>query len=289
MSLFQKILYNALFGAWGGLLAWTILDLVLKLQPASVWLDAALNGALVGLCIGALVSSFSGLLERRPLLFLRGLVIGSFMGSVGGILGLLAGEVAFQAGRAFGQVAGAREIFRMLGWMLFGIGIGVAEGIAALSLRRLLLGGLGGIIGGLVGSSAFILIVQVSNLQLTNRAVGFTILGACIGFFAAWIPTLGVARLKVVASGPLEGKEFLLDKRVNTIGSAVQNDVVLYGNPTIAPRHAEIRQEGGQFVIHAQPGQPVAVGNAPATRGVLQNEDQVWVGNMRLVFRRRGK
>ncbi len=290
MSLQLKTFYNALVGAWGGFVAWAILDIVLRFKPTNVWVDAALNGAIVGMCVGALVSSFGGLMAGRVMLLLRGLAIGLVTGIIGGILGLFAGEAAFQVGRLLSDSALFREGSRAIGWGIFGIGIGVAEGVLTISPRRFVYGGLGGIIGGFAGGIAFAAITLVSNLQMTNRAVGFALLGAFIGLFVGLVPiVLREAWLKVVSSGRNEGREFLLDKRANTIGSADNNDVGLFGDAGIAPKHAEIRQEKGQFTIRPLKGQSVLVNNSPTTGIVLQNGAQIRVGQVKLVFHRKGK
>ena len=290
MSLQLKTLYNALVGAWGGFVAWFVLDVVLKLNPTNVWLDAVTNGAIVGMFIGALVSGFGGVMERRAMRVARGLGIGLVTGIGGGIFGLLAGEAAYQIGRLLDGGDLLRELFRAIGWSIFGIGIGVAEGVVTFSSKRFLFGGLGGFIGGLVGGIAFTLVTRISDLQLTNRALGFALLGAFIGLFVGLIPDLlKNAWLKVISSGRNEGKEFLLDKQVNAIGSADNCDVGLYGDPTVAKKHAEIRQAGGQFTLHTQPGETVIVNNAPETQTILRNGMQFRVGNIKLVFRQKGE
>lgn len=289
MSLQLKTLYNALVGAWGGFSAWIVLDVILRLNPTNVWLDAAMNGALVGMFISALVSGFGGVMERRAWRVARGLLVGCITGIIGGIFGLLAGEAAYQIGRGLDSSDLLRDLFRAIGWAIFGVGIGVAEGVVTFSTKRFVFGGLGGLVGGLVGGIAFTFVTRVSNLQLANRALGFALLGAFIGFFVGLIPDLlKNAWLKVISSGRNEGKEFLLDKQANVIGSADNCDVGLYGDPAIARKHAEIRQEDGQFTLHVQPGQTMLVNNAPMTQqAILQNGNEIRVGNVKLVFRRK--
>ena len=64
MSLRLRMIYGCLTGAWGGLLAWIVLDAVLGLEPASPYADALLNGAVIGLCVGTVMGGFLGLVER---------------------------------------------------------------------------------------------------------------------------------------------------------------------------------------------------------------------------------
>ncbi len=289
MSFRLKAIYHSLVGAWGGFLAWAILDVILRLNPSDVWMDAILNGAVVGMIIGALVAGFEGLIVARAAIFWRGFSIGWLTGIVGGILGLVAAEAAFQAGAFLGE-GEIREAFRVIGWAIFGVGIGAAEGVVARSPSRIVRGGLGGLIGGLVGGLAFIAVARFSSLVMTNRAIGFALLGAFIGFFAASVRTvLREAWLQVVSSGVNEGKEFLLDKRVLTMGSAEKSDIALFEDALIAPKHAEIRQEGGQFVMYAASGQTVLVNDAPSSRSALQDGARLRVGGVKMIFRRRRK
>ncbi len=292
MSLRLKTVYNALVGAWGGLLAWFLLDLIVerlfRVRLMNVWLDASLNGAMVGMCIGALVGGFGGLAAARFLMLARGLIVGLITGVIGGVFGLLAGQVAFQFGGILSADGLVRGVFRALGWAIFGAGIGVAEGMLTLSFKRFLFGGLGGVIGGFVGGIAFALIERALNLQLLNRALGFALLGAFIGLFVGLIPDLlKDAWLKVVSSGRNEGKEFLLDKKINTIGRAERSDVALFGDKAIAPKHAEIRQESGRFVMHALAEHRVEVNDRQVTRVALQDGARVRVGATKLIFRRK--
>lgn len=197
-------------------------------------------------------------------------MLDTLIGDNDGVPFLFAGEAAYEIGQLLGGGDLLRDLFRAVGWAIFGVGIGVAEGVVTFSKKRFLFGGLGGLIGGLVGGIAFTFVTRMSDMQLTNRALGFVLLGAFIGLFVGLIPDwLKTAWLKIVSSGRNEGKEFLLDKPVNAIGSADNCDVGLYGDPAIAREHAEISRQGGQFTLHTKPGQTVLVNNAPATRVVL--------------------
>jgi len=292
MSFRFKTAYNALAGAWGGSIAWVILDLLLRIKPADVgiWLDLIVNGALIGMCIGVLVGSVGGLATGRFVLVLRSLLVGLITGILGGVLGILAGEGAYRIGGALGDDSLLRDAFRVIGWAIFGIGIGIAEGVLTFSAKRFLLGGLGGLLGGMAGGVTFIAIARLSSLQLTNRAVGFVILGAFIGLFVGLIPDLlKNVWLKIISSGPTEGREFPLDKRINVVGSANNCEVGLFGDPLIAPKHATIAQDGSKFTLRAEPGQTLWVNNTPAQSAVLQNGDQMQMGRTRLAFRRKGK
>jgi MFS family permease len=285
VSLRMKLLLNAVIGGWGGFAAWVILDLVLKLALGDLWLTTALNGAVVGMCIGAPVSSFDGLTEGRPLLFIRGIVVGALFGLMGGVSGLLAAQAIYQAGISAISSGWLSELLRIPGWAIFGMAIGMMEGVQMLSFRRVWMGGMGGIIGGVVGGLGFVLVDQFITLRWSQRVFGFVLLGASVGFFAILLPILFRRAWIRVASGRDESHEFLLDKRVNSIGSSDFRDVRVR-DAMVAPKHAEVRVERGQFVIYAQPNQALFVNESPTQASPLQDGTKVRVGNTKLTFRR---
>ncbi len=286
MSLRIKLLLSGVIGGWGGFAAWSILDLALRFQSDNVMLEAALTGAIVGMCIGAFVSCLAGVVERRLLLFFRGLIVGSLFGLLGGVIGLVSAQAIYQVGLGAIQTGWLSELLRVPGWAIFGIGIGLMEGVQVLSIRRILMGGAGGMIGGVVGSFGFILTKQYSELQLTGRAVGFALLGICVGFFATLLPIIFRHAWVRVSSGREESQEFLLDKRVNSIGRSDFRDVRL-ADPNITPKHAEIKSERRQYFIYAQPGQTVFVNEQPVAQSVLADGAKLRIGNTRLTFRRK--
>lgn len=286
MSLRMKLILNTVIGGWGGFIAWAILDLVLKFDLGDLWLTTALNGAMVGLCIGALVSGFDGLVEGRPLLFLRGVIAGAFFGMLGGVIGLLAAQAVYQSGINLAPSGWLSELLRVPGWAIFGMAIGIMEGIQMLSLRRVWMGCLGGLIGGIVGSIGFALVTLLVDFPWSKRALGFALLGASVGFFTVLLPILFRRAWIRVASGRDESHEFLLDKGVNSIGKSDFRDVRMR-DAQVASDHAEIRAERGQFVIRAQPGQQVFMNESPVQSSPLQDGAKLRVGNTKLTFRRK--
>jgi hypothetical protein len=273
MTLTLKMIYGCLTGAWGGFVAWALLDPLLGVRPSSAYLDALANGAVVGVCIGAFTGGFGGLVERSLRQLLRGLGGGLLMGLLGGVLGLLVGEILFQS---FAQA----PQMRVIGWAIFGVAIGASEGLLRRAPRRVLFGAIGGLAGGALGSLAFILARQALTMPGFSRALGFTILGALIGLFVGLVPVVArtfIAALKVVSTGRNEGKEILLDKAVITIGRDDACDLGLYGDKSIQPWHAEIRREQGRYVVQS-------IGAAPVHSHSLQKGDRIGIGGEVIVF-----
>ena len=283
MSLLLKTIYSMLTGALGALFAWLVLDVFLQIQPASPFADALLNGALVGVCVGVAVNGFNGLMEFQALPLIKGLLVGFFAGLFGGAFGLLVGELLY-------TLSGGSSVARLLGWMVFGLSLGLADGILALSLKRILYAGLGGLLGGFLGGVFFSLLSGLSDLPFTSRALAFAILGGSVGLFVGLVPSaLKDAWLKAVTSGRNEGKERILDKPHMVIGSSPNCDFPLYGDARVAGRHAEIVREGGQYFLKPVGDAPVVVRDQRITRYVLENEDMFQLGGETIIFRRKGK
>lgn len=285
MSLSLRIIYFTLTGALGALAAWFVLDVVLQIQIDDPYQDSALNGAMVGLAVGIAINGFAGLIEFKFWPVMRGILIGMTAGLAGGALGLLFGELLYQQ---FGQ----SNILRIVGWAIFGLFLGLADGLLARSPRRILYAGLGGLLGGLMGGIASLLLWRFTDLPNTSRALGYALLGALVGLFIGLLPTvlrnaLSYASLKVISSGRNEGKERLIDKTRILIGSNARCDLPLYGDPEIAEQHAVIEQLGGQFVLQPLGDSIVAINDHSVTQSVLQNEDQFQIGSETLIFRKK--
>lgn len=280
MSLLFKMIYGCLVGAWGGLIAWILLDPVLHIEPSNPTIDALVNGAIVGVCVGGLTSAFLGLMEGSLKRTLRGLTIGLVAGLVGGAAGLVAGELLFQN---LGQVPAVRAI----GWAVFGVAIGASEGLLSRSWRRLWFGVIGGLAGGILGSLAFLLVREFLTRPAFSRAVGFTILGALLGLFIGLVPLLAGklgGTLRVVSGGRNEGKEILLDKELIRIGRDDGGDLGLYGDKNIEFHHAELRREPRGYVVYPVGPASVRVNGQPVTGKVLQKGDRIQIGNEEILY-----
>ena len=287
MSLRLKMLYSCLTGAWGGYLAWLLLDPLLGLQARNVYLDALLNGAMIGIAIGALMSGFEGIMEGNGVVLVRRLLSGLITGLVGGVLGLCIGEFLFQQ---FTQTTG----MRMIGWALFGLTIGVGEGVLMRSWRRMALGAVGGLVGGVLGSLAFVGVGYAFALPAFSRALGFTLLGALIGLFTGLMPVVAsrvlgaLGTLKVISSGRHEGKEILLDKPVISIGRDDGCDLGLYGIADVQPRHAEIRRAPAGYVVQRLSNASLWVNGEPVQQQMLHSGDHIKAGGAEILFRASG-
>jgi pSer/pThr/pTyr-binding forkhead associated (FHA) protein len=143
----------------------------------------------------------------------------------------------------------------------------------------------------LIGSFVFdligIVVALVVRSGAVSRAVALVIVGACIGLFIVIVErALAHGWLKVI-SGRFEGKDFVLDKPLVTVGCDERCDVALFADPTIQGRHATIQWEKDRHIIEATPGATLLVNKQPVSRQALQHEDTLQIGNTRLFYRSR--
>ena len=281
MSIRLRIVYSSLTGAIGALAAWFTLDILFNVQITNPYLDAIITGTVLGVFIGVGVNGYLGLMEFKILPLVKGIAVGFLAGLFGGGAGLLLAEFLY-------EMLGGETLPRILGWMVFGMLLGIADGILALSLRRILYAAAGGFLGGLVGGTTFSLLAGATDLPYTSRALGFTFIGLLTGLFIGLVPNLlKYAWLKVVSSGRNVGKERIADKRRIVLGSSSGCDLPLYGDLSIAPRHAEIIQDKGQYILRPIGAAPILVRGLPVYQHILEHEDEFQIGTETILFRRR--
>ncbi len=282
-----KILYSLMLGAWAALLAWGIRTLILNTATIdNPYLLALVDGGAVGMLTGAIVAGFEKYNNSsRAAPTVIGMLIGLGTGLVGGVAGLLLAELLFQHVQLSGI---AQQALRLVGWGLFGLGVGIGPGIATRSLLKSLASSAGGCLGGVLGGGAFILLLSLSaRFAQTSSAIGFTLLGLCVGLLIALAQEIvKQAELKIVSSGPNEGRRFTIDKNAITIGSASGNDWVIPNDPILAPTHAEIRQGRGVFILHSRVAHlPALVNQQAVQQATLANGDRIRIGNTEIAFK----
>src|SRR5262245_24786168 len=147
--------------------------------------------------IGYLVVSVEAILDRSFLRFIRYAAVGVLLGGIGGAVGNWLGEglnyyLLNTATQKYGWLKDhalfVSMLTRGLGWAIFGLMVGVSEGIAAKSLGKFSYGAIGGTLGGFLGGMIVAyLMADIQNLgredphYVWGQAIGLVILGACIG------------------------------------------------------------------------------------------------------------
>ncbi len=303
---------RALFGAIGGFVAWllvepfatdvkSIRELFESTESEPVALLWAMVGAFIGVAIVGLEELFWGNRQKA----LRSVIVTGLLGVFGGSLAFTIGGRVFNL---FGSLVlsyaegDPMQIFwliiaRSLTWALVGALLGLALGIARGSVKGAVNLAIGGLLGGFIGGVTFDTLAPLLGFTLTfglvesgwaSRLFGLTIMGALIGLFSTLAEQLlSSASLKVISSGRMEGREFVVDKPLVTIGRDERCDIALYYDRDIAMRHGVLRLESGGYAIVPEANALVLVNNQPVRHQILKDGDVITIGQTRLLFRTR--
>jgi hypothetical protein len=280
----MRTYYYALLGAIGGLVGWQVSDLLGLSFASNLYLSEMLVGALIGLSVGLFIGLTEGALTRNPVHALRSGIFSGLLGLAAGAIGLPLSEFLFQS-------VGAGIVGRALGWGVFGLLIGLAEGMVGRT--QAWKGMLGGFIGGALGG---VLLESVHNwLQdpLTGKAAGLVLLGACVGAFISLIAVLLSKAWLEVKSGKLKGTEFMLDKFMSkgfpsvAIGSSPLKSEIVLPDPDIAPQHAMLSGDGMSFNLKDMSLSGTFINNRKVERVQLANGQRIRMGNTEMVYHER--
>ncbi len=281
MSRRMRTYFYAVLGAIGGLIGWQVSDMLGLSFTPNLYMSEAVVGALVGLCIGLFIGITEGLMTRNIVQAIKA-------GGFSGLLGLVAGAIGLPLSEFLFQSAGAGYFGRALGWGIFGLLIGLAEGVVGKS--QVWKGMLGGLIGGALGG---VLLEVVHNLlkdPLIGKASGLVLLGASVGAFISLIVVLLSRAWLEVTSGKLKGTEFILDKFLHAggpaiaIGSSALKSEIVLPDPDIAPQHAMLTGDGKQFSVKDMSLSGTFINNKKIELARLVNGQRIRMGNTEMVY-----
>jgi hypothetical protein len=281
MNRSMRTYYYAVLGAIGGLIGWQLSDLLGLSIVTNLYLSEAIVGAMVGLIIGLFIGIAEGLLTRNFVQALKSGLFSAMLGMVAGAIGLPLSEYLFQA-------VGAGMLGRALGWGVFGLLLGLAEGVVGRSQAwKGMLGGLiGGILGGVLLESAHTWLED----PLTGKAAGLVLLGAAVGAFISLIVVLLSRAWLEITSGKLKGTEFILDKFMRAggptiaIGSSPLKSEIVIPDPDIAPQHAMLSGDGNTFTLKDMSISGTTINGRKIERTQLANGQKIRMGNTDMVY-----
>lgn len=277
----MRTYFYAVLGAIGGLIGWQISGLLGLSFITNIYFSELIVGALVGLSIGLLIGITEGLMTFNWVQTGRAGLFSGFLGLLAGGIGLPLSEFLFQA-------VGAGIFGRALGWGVFGMLVGLAEGIVGKS--QIWKGALGGLLGGMFGG---ILLETVQNSfqnPLTGKVAGLVLLGASVGAFISLIVTLLSRAWLEVRSGKLKGTEFMLDKFMAkgfpsiAIGSSPLKSEIVLPDPDIAPQHAMLSGDGMHFSLKDMSMAGTYINNHKVELAQLANGQKIRMGNTEMVY-----
>ena len=235
--------------------------------------------------MGVFLNAYGPLRDGAWLKLSRAVALGAPAAAIGGALGLVAGEVVI--GLLQGGLLG-----RALSWAVLGLGIGLGQGIADRSRDRLVYGLIGGGLGGFLGGFLFEwLRVGLGEPPRPGPGGGHRHprrrAGAVPGPGRAGPPPgLGPGHERPAGGPDLPA----VARRSAALGLDERAEVGLFGDPSVARRHAEIESTARRL----RPARPRAARARPRVNGeavagtrTLRDGDRIELGRTLLVFRQR--
>lgn len=220
-------------------------------------------------------------------------------GIIGSVLGALVNFVTDSGADIIGiavssKRAGAGPFVGMAAWcLLVPLGVGftlvMAQGPTAQRIRRAVVAFkwaaatsfvvqlVGGMVVAQDAGGEINLQSQIPAWRMVEIAVGLAF-GLTILAADEYIRT-GTIRL---LHGRNEYVDWSLDYPINRIGSAEGCEIYVRGFKGVAPLHAQIVNQGSQFVLQAS--SPTQVNGASVTQATLKSSDVIAVGDAQLVF-----
>ncbi len=274
----------SIIGAVGGLIVWFLSELLFgnslleRLPQFQKFVLYAAYGAVSGFTFGLILGISHLILLRHWWLPL----ISMTLGLIGGVFGLLWGEAMYQVLK-FAELPA-----RVIGWGIVGFALGSSQGAARGSMVGALRAGLGGGIGGMVGGVLFTLLPSILHFpDSVCRGIAWVLMGLLIGATSVLFERLLAGAVLKIASGKMEGKEFILDKSYLVIGRDERCDIPIYYDPAIQPKHATLEWTGAGYRIAPIGNAQVIVNGQSVPIKELNHNDVVIIGNTRLVYRLR--
>ena len=285
------VLWSAAAGGAGGLVGWALAEpLVTPNSPEptyAVYMGVARYFLVLSLAVGALLGGLPGVLNRSVRQAVRGAALAGLVGGLGGALGALPAQSLYSA-------LGAGILARALGWAFVGAAIGLCPGMATRDRRRAVRGLVGGWAGGFVGGLLFDLIGAIVMMATTdtgtlNRFVADLVVGLSIGMMVALVEVAAKTAWLVALSGKRAGTQFILSKDTTSIGRDDRDDVLLWGDPQMATRHARVLRSRDGFVLErlSQDAPTLVNGRCWAGPTVLRDGDEIELGSTQFRFHTR--
>ena len=213
--------------------------------------------------------------------------IGAIFGGLGGfVVSLFIDNIYFALGGG-GAISFVQIFARAVGWSILGAFLAIAPGIVMQSGKKFFLGLIGGAIGGAIGGILFDPICYIWDSVSLARFVNIVGLGVGAAIATVFLENVAKQGWLKVAAGIIKGKQFILYRNPTVIGSSPKCEIYLFKDPTVAPKHAAINNQNGNFIITAIEGATVWVNDVPVKQQKLKSNDQIKIGNTIFIFEAR--
>ncbi|MHB9035231.1 MAG: FHA domain-containing protein [Armatimonadota bacterium] len=300
-----RILRYTIAGMLGAVIAWGLMEWT-PLMPddgrpisyGAIIAIGLISGLMIGLMLG-IAEGLSGLSQRDAG---RSVLLGALVGAAGGVVGLAMGNAFYNGMYQLAHIGAALTpgplsfvfllVGRGFGWALIGLFIGLSQGIATLSTKKMINGAIGGFIGGGLGGSAFEILAWMNQGGVANfptemiRFISFSITGGAIGLFIGFIEEVAKQAWLVRLVGRNEGKEYTLYKQITTLGRSEMVDIPIFTDPDVSERHAAISVQGKRYTVEDLGSvYGTKVDGQSITKEALKDGDIIEIGKTRFLFR----
>lgn len=294
------MLQMAIAGILGGVLAWAInepqtlgADRVAALTAASVYLHTLVFFAIAGATLGLFLGAVEGITSLNYRKAVMGGLLALAIGGVGGAIAGVLGQAIYGALGGRGDTLNLTQIVaRAMGWCIAGLFIGLGQGAAGISVKKIVNGLCGGALGGFAGGAVFDIVGMFMALTgapgLLSRLIALVVIGAASGAAIGLIEELRKEAWVVIVGGALQGKQFILYRAQTTIGSSPKCDIALLKDPAVAPQHCVLEMTGTQCAVRdlGTPGGTLVNGR-PVQRQALRRGDVIQIGQTALEYQDR--
>jgi hypothetical protein len=176
---------------------------------------------------------------------------------------------------------------RGLAWSILGLAAGLSVGMASLALKRVLITGAGGLVGGFTGGFVFDFISGDESLA---QITGLAITGAAVGLSVSLLEQVTKSSWLEIVRGGMAGKQFILYQSQITIGSSPSANITLIKDPAIAPIAATIKRVGTSVkIVAADRSNPISVDGASSFERQLSDGSSIILGSTELRFREKSQ
>ena len=288
--LIRKILMT-LLGIAGALCAWGSMELILfnGSFPGGYLILSVTEGAVLGLFFGFCFGTAEGILLSDRNRSIKGGLSGAATGAAAGIVVVIIIQAVLTAVINAGYFTSETAenlilpISRAVGWMLLGAAVGSIEGIRSRSFNRTWIGISGGLSGGFAGGAVLEFAGTFWNSGFAGRGLGFLLMGGSIGLFYSLFEAMKSFGMLKVLTGPLRGKEYILNMSKTVLGSSKKSAVDLSEYPGLKEKHVLFISGREEVVLESAEGE-VLVNDEKTDRKRLQYEDVIQLGSVKLLY-----
>jgi hypothetical protein len=250
--------------------------------------------AVLGFCFSVVYTGWEHIAARSgPGVVLAVKRAGPWGAGLGFIAGFLANVIylAFlkQAFESDGSVTFTLYLARILGWGIFGLGVGVTTGALVRAREKMINGAIGGLAGGAAAGLVFEWLTRHVDSATFARLLGVVVVGAGIGFAIGLVETLRRQAWFSIVGGGMAGKEFVLYDGETRVGSSPLCEITLIKDASVQPYHFVITPDaaGARRVLTAYQGSTTTINGAPVAQQQLRNGDLIGAGATTIAYAER--